>query len=184
MADSNLPEIRPIEGFENYGVSADGRVWRVRPAINGPGANRPLPWALRQHAHKDGYLTVILFRGDGKRYRRMVADLVLTAFIGPRPSGLVVAHGDGNSQRNTLDNLRWATQAENIADKSLHGTLVCGERQHLAKLTEDDVRRIRSIGRLGRKMPRGTWSRLGAQLGVSAETIRNAWTGKTWRHIR
>lgn len=182
MADSNLPEIRPIEGFENYGVSADGRVWRVRPAINGPGANRPLPWALRQHADKDGYLTVILFR-EGQRHRQMVAHVVLRAFRGPRPAGLVAAHNNGIPVDNRAENLRWTTQASNIADKVRHGTLARGERVHCAILNEAAVAEIRAVRRVGKKLPNGVLAALSQKHGVSATSIANVRRGKTWRHV-
>lgn len=51
--------------------------------------------------------------------------------------------GDGNRLNNNLWNLRWTTHTENMADKKLHGTYVCGENQNGAKLTEETVRAIR-----------------------------------------
>lgn len=182
MADPTLPEIRPIEGFENYGVSADGRVWRLTRASHGPGRNRSLPWALRQHPHKDGYLCVILFRGDGSRNTRMVATLVLEAFVGPRPTGFVAAHNNGVRDDNRGENLRWATQASNIADKARHGTLCRGERMHCAKLTDSAVREIRKLPRV-RKLQNGTLVELSERFGVSTSAIRAARRGKTWRHV-
>lgn len=182
MADPTLPEIRPIEGFENYGVSADGRVWRLTRAASGPARSRALPWALRQHAHKDGYLCVILFRGDGSRNRRMVATLVLEAFTGPRPSGFVAAHNNGVCTDNRAVNLRWTTQAGNIADKIRHGTQCRGERMPFAKLTDSAVREIRGLPKV-RKLRNGTLVELSERFGVSTAAIRAVRRGKTWRHV-
>ena len=51
-----------------------------------------------------------------------------------------------------------------------------GERHHLAKLTEDDVRLIRSRVLSQRK--------LAAIFGVTRKTIEQVQSGRTWRHVR
>lgn len=51
-----------------------------------------------------------------------VASLVCAAFHGPRLSGLMVRHLDGNSLNDHADNLAWGTAAENSADAIRHGT--------------------------------------------------------------
>jgi hypothetical protein len=78
---------------------------------------------------------------------RYISALVAEAFIGPRPPGSHCCHGDGNPANNHLPNLRWDTPARNEADKRLHGTALLGERHHSAKLTETQVRAIRSDSR-------------------------------------
>ena len=57
------------------------------------------------------------------------------------------AHSCGKGHEGCVNpmHLRWATQADNAADKVRHGTDARGERQWQAKLTEDDVRRIRRL---------------------------------------
>lgn len=69
----------------------------------------------------DGYQQVSLFR-DGSRRSFTVHHLVLTAFIGDRPDGMLCRHIDGNPANNVLDNLRWGTPSENMRDKRRHGT--------------------------------------------------------------
>lgn len=176
-------EILPIDGLPDYGVSADGRVWRIKPS-GGPGARRKLPYELKQHADRDGYRYVILFE-DGERRKRRVHRLVLTAFVGPAPEGMVAAHNDGDPANNDLKNLRWDSQANNISDKTKHGTVVHGSRVHCAKLDERAVKRIRDVysRRRGKKLPHGTLLALKEELGVSDVAIRNVANGKTWRHV-
>lgn len=47
---------------------------------------------------------------------------MLTAFVGPRPDGMVTCHNDGNPANNNLSNLRWDTQSNNQLDAVKHGT--------------------------------------------------------------
>lgn len=69
-----------------------------------------------------GYWVVNL-RVGGTVTCRCVSELVLTAFVGPRPSPTHdAAHMNGNKDVNWLSNLQWATKKENAAHKRLHGT--------------------------------------------------------------
>ena len=67
-----------------------------------------------------GYSRVSLQLASGDEKKFFVHALVLHAFVGPRPEGLVIRHLDGNPQNNNLSNLRYGTQAENEGDKRSH----------------------------------------------------------------
>lgn len=58
-----------------------------------------------------------------------------------------VAHSCGNGKRGCINpmHLRWDTRAGNEADKILHGTSNRGKRNGQAKLTEKDIKTIRSM---------------------------------------
>ena len=86
---------------------------------------------LRLNMAGSDYLFVGFSRG-----RAYVHQLVLEAFVGPRPARHQAAHGDGNPLNNTLANLRWATPKENEADKRLHGTLPVGTKSAQGRKTQ------------------------------------------------
>ena len=72
-----------------------------------------------------------------------VHRLVMVAFNGPCPSGLVVRHKNGDSLDNRLENWEYGTPSENERDKFRHGKKALGSRAPQSKLTEDQVRDIR-----------------------------------------
>ncbi|MGH7743372.1 MAG: NUMOD4 domain-containing protein [Candidatus Dormibacteria bacterium] len=76
---------------------------------------------LAQTPSSDGRLGVGLSVENLVR-RRPVHQLVLEAFVGPRPDELVGCHNDGVFTHNWPGNLRWDTQSSNMFDKTLHGT--------------------------------------------------------------
>lgn len=87
-----------------------------------------------------GYLTVYV---SGKT--RKVAHVVAETWIGPRPEGMEVAHLDGDNQNNNSSNLAYVTHSENERHKTAHGTSAHGERNGRAKLTDEQVKRIREL---------------------------------------
>ncbi len=100
---------------------------------------------------------------------------VCSAFHGPRPEGMEVAHLNGDKTDNRAINLAWKTPAQNASDKRSHGTHREGETVPVAKLTEDTVRKLR----------RGEMTTRDAMdlHGVAQSTVWNAKHGKTWRHV-
>lgn len=121
----------PCPGFETaYVVSDTGKVRSVSRTVIQPAAKNPSrsverrlrAGTIKPSDNGHGYKSVML-RGDGRSYRRYVHRLVLEAFAGPPPTpDHQAAHNDGNPSNNRLDNLRWATPAENAADIDRHGT--------------------------------------------------------------
>lgn len=91
-------------------------------------------------------LTTRLSRyGDGRNFTVYVHHLVLLAFVGPRPDGLICCHKNGDPTDNRPDNLRWDTYASNSADMVRHGTIarpmagVCGSLSAVSKLTDAQI---------------------------------------------
>lgn len=56
-----------------------------------------------------------------KNVTRAVHVLVAAAFLGPRPPGMHICHGDGNPRNNRVGNLRYDTPAANARDTVRHG---------------------------------------------------------------
>ena len=91
-----------INGFSNYTISDTGDVINIKtntPKSAWVGAN--------------GYLTVDLY-SKGKSHKHYIHRLLAEHFI-PNPlNKRTVNHIDGNKLNNSLDNLEWATYAENM----------------------------------------------------------------------
>jgi hypothetical protein len=145
-----MPAAYPIEfllvipDFPGYRVTDRGRVqscWKRGryPAMTDQWRD------LKPRIHKSGYRYVTLSR-DSLEFRRYIHEIVLTAFFGPCPEGQLCRHLNGDPADNRWpENIRWGTPAENVADTYRHGRAMVGETHYAAKLTVDDVRRIRKL---------------------------------------
>jgi predicted XRE-type DNA-binding protein len=95
-------------------------------------------------------MQVRISQGRGRMKTWMVHTLILLAFVGPCPEGQQCRHfPDSDPTNNHLSNLQWGTQAENEADKIVHGTSNQGERNGHAKLSSEDVIQIRRLYETG-----------------------------------
>src|SRR5689334_1205968 len=96
---------RPITGYPGYRVHRDGVVescWSRGNPKRLADTWRP----LKPISRRRGYRAVNLHR-DGIKTARHVHHLVLEAFSGSRPPGLVCRHLDGDPTNNRCDNLEW-----------------------------------------------------------------------------
>ena len=126
----------------------------------------------------DPMSTVTLRGADGKKKSFAVHRLVLDAFVAPCPPGRQCAHADGNPANNRLTNLRWASAAENIADRTAHGRTRIGDENGGAKLDRHAVKTIKQLA--GSGVSAYALARLAC---VSPDTIQRIWRGETWRHV-
>ena len=134
-------EWRAVVGWEqHYEVSSLGRVRSIdRTVIFSDGRIRRYVSKLRAtHTDGFGYQKVTLKRA-AKNHRALIHQIVAAAFIGPRPKGLEVCHGNGNKTDNRSANLRYDTRAANHADAVLHGTA-----RRPRRLSGDAVAEIRA----------------------------------------
>jgi hypothetical protein len=106
-----MEEFRIIEGFENYAISNLGRIQRVKPGIMAKVGVFKKP----QVNKTTGYTHVKVTGSEGKR-SMAIHRLVAEAFI-PNPDGLrEIDHIDRDKQNNQVENLRWCTRRENMAN--------------------------------------------------------------------
>ena len=150
-----------IPGYEGrYQVSNLGN---VRSFLGDHLAGR----LLRPGKSSNGYLSVTLYK-DGKALSHLVQDLVLAAFVGPKPPGQYTRHKDDVRSHNELSNLCYGTPAENYKD------VYRLNRTH-RKLTAKDVREIRSLLSAGADK-----STLASRYGVCERVIRNIRAGRSF----
>ena len=84
---------------------------------------------------RGGYLAVSLWEG-GKGRTWPVHQIVTIVFHRERPPKMDAAHIDGDKANNHWRNLRWATRAENEADKILHSRDNSGDRNGMSKAAQ------------------------------------------------
>lgn len=127
-----LASWRVIPGFTRYEVSDRGRVRRVGRY-----------GCLATDTSDSGYLRVYIRSDDGGWRRMRVHLLVLSVWVGPRPSPTHEgAHGPRGKLCNHASNLSWKTREENEADKREAGTLSKGPAG--SRPDDDVVKAIRA----------------------------------------
>lgn len=102
------------------------------------------------------------------------------AVHGPAPSPEhEAAHSCGCGKQGcvTKGHLRWATSEQNHADNLVHGTRLRGETHPQARLTPQDVIRMREIG--GRQSLAAT----AREFGVAKSTVHDILSGRRWNHL-
>jgi hypothetical protein len=112
-------EWRDVTDWEGlYEVSSHGRVRTIAHTVTRSNG-RPLTVSAKfvGFTTSEGRRAVRL--PDGKQHE--VADLVLCAFVGPRPPGAMALHSDDDPQHNHRENLRWGTRSDNAHDAIRNG---------------------------------------------------------------
>lgn len=94
-----------IKGFENYQITDDGRVWSKRNKM----------YLSTNRKDGNGYPQVVFYR-DGKQFPIDIHRLVAKAFIDNPDNKPCIDHIDANKENNKVENLRWCTYKENMAN--------------------------------------------------------------------
>ena len=126
----------PIPGYEGlYEVSSLGRV----KSLARKGRHQEKMLKLDRSAK---YPTVVLWKNN-KKVTKRVHSIVLLAFEGPRPMGLVSRHfPDQHTSNNYIINLSYSTYKVNQADRIANETYHVGKKLSWTKLTEEQVCQI------------------------------------------
>jgi hypothetical protein len=161
---------RPIPGNRdgNALVDRDGRVWKVSTG-----------YVLRSKRSdiKSPYYNVgIMVNGKTKSF--LVHQLVLEAFVGPRPKGYHACHNDGNPHNNRVDNLRWDTVWANMKDRTDQGGTLMGSAHGSAKLVESDISEILRLYREGVRV-----SVIARKYPLAPRSVWKIVKGETWKHV-
>lgn len=158
-----------------YEASTSGRV-RSLPRIDACNRRKAVK-VLKQTPRGPGqYLAVNLYRNGTDCVMRVVHQIILETFIGPRPSPLHEgSHLDGNKANNAATNLAWKTHQENIDDKKLHGTTLHGEKNPSAKITAIIAVEIRKDFASGMRK-----THIAKARNISRSMVYNIVTGRNW----
>lgn len=175
-------EMRPIPGVIGYAAGSDGFIYSFRSRgsrWNPRKRYTTRPRRVGGFSDKDGYLGVGIVWPAGRRVRQYrVHLLVCLAFHGPCPGGMECSHLNGDPSDNRPENLAWESRSANHQRKRGHGTMIDGEKNPAAVLSESDVRRIRTRNAEGESL-----SFLAREYGVVKQNIHHIVTGRTWRHV-
>ena len=124
-----------------------------------------------------GYLLVGLRDHKGVRKTRHVHVVVAEVWHGPRPTGLVVNHKDGDRTNCAPDNLEYITHAANVVDG-----IERAQRRNASVMTHSliavdvvEIRRRAAAGELVKDLAKA--------YGVHRTTISAVVLRQTWRHV-
>lgn len=159
-----------IERFPQYEFHQDGFV--ISMVKETPRIMKPIKMGK--------YVGLQLKRSDGHTEKAYLHRLICEAHHGPCPVGMECRHLDGDKKNNAAANLAWGTKAENEKDKQDHGATPSGEKNGMAKLTENEVKKMR----LHRKSTGESYARIAKAFGISTMTAYRAITKKQWRNVK
>lgn len=169
---------REIPGWEGiYEASTDGEIRSMeRQIVQGNRwGQRMICWresvVLKQSPNSRGYLTVPLNGGGKRRTGVAVHHLIALTFLGQRPPGTHVCHGNGNRLDNRVTNLRYASARENVRDSIEH----YGRHGRFPRMDIDESEVLRSRAR-GR-----TYDQLAGDFKIGVGTVGRILAGRRFR---
>ena len=179
MDESTITEEwRPIPSAPLYEASSLGRVRTLpRTRDKRKRGKRLVPLVLKLQRAPNGY-RYIQVSVSGVARRCAVHRLVAEAFLGTPPAGSITRHLDGDRSNNRANNLSWGTSAQNAADTIRHDRFAWGERNGLAKLTDDGVRAMRRRFAAGE-----SYTELSRAFGVTRRRVFLIVTREAWKHV-
>ena len=174
-----MTDVRIIDGikvkqspkFPDYLVSECGRVYslRVKSKVK----------LLKTRLHH-GYPQVSVHQ-NGRLRNQYCHRMVIETWGPPQPTSKhECAHNDNNRANSHISNLRWATGAENNADKKKFGTSRHGRPFPKPKFTVEQVLFIRS--QLNAK--KMSHAQISQMFNVSVKTINAMYRRKSWKHVK
>lgn len=117
---------------DGYAVSSKGRVYsQPRTIQTSKGKRRVEGRFLKPGRRPSGHVTVNI---GGRSWD--IHQLVLRAFVGAPPDGMMCRHLNGVPDDNRLENLTYGTRGENMQDRKHHGVI--------NKLTVPQIRDIKT----------------------------------------
>lgn len=169
-----MEEWRAVVGYEGlYEVSNLGRIRRACSCNNSKKGR------ILKTDNVKGYLRASIYK-NGVKNRFFVHRIVAIAFITKDEHRNFVNHLNGIKTDNRINNLEWVTQSENAQHAIATGltTNLCGEDHPAAKLTNDDIRKIREIYKTG--IPQ---HKIAKMFGIVQSGISQIVNFNEWSHV-
>ena len=182
----NKKEIwKKIENSKNYYVSNLGRIGRKDFTYwnekNKSYSVREGKILTPNNTNSKSYYRIRIHYLDGTAKMEAIHRLVAKAFI-PNPDNKEqVNHINGIKSDNTVTNLEWVTNEENMQHRYevlKKFTHVSGEENNLSKLKEEQVKEIPSLLKQGM-----TKTAIAKKFGVGLTTICEITSGRSWCHL-
>ena len=130
------PKWKDIVGYENeYQINQFGEIRTLKdsPKLKKYDVLKP------QISKRNGYVYQMLYK-KGKEKLLRVHRLVAMAFL-PNPNNLPqVNHKDGNKQNNSVDNLEWCEQSDNMKHAYKNGLQIPSENQRKAIINTNKLK--------------------------------------------
>lgn len=152
-----LSMIKDIQGFEGlYAITTDGKIWsypRNRRHKSKKGLEFDVlykgKWLTNKFNKKDGYFYIILSDKNHKEITQKVHRLVAMNFIPNTETKKEVNHKNAIKTDNRVENLEWVTRQENATHAAENGLLPSGEKHHNARLSDNDIFKIKELSTQG-----------------------------------
>lgn len=135
--------IKPIPSLPTYYATKDGRIFRYRKKDD------ELYQLSDNTMSNSGYKMVQPFK-EGKRKLKYVHQLVLEAFVGPRPDNMQCDHINHDRLDNHIDNLRYVTVAENLRHRRPYDT-PSNYKQHITPIYKKYLNKVIELRKNGMK---------------------------------
>lgn len=117
--------MKPIENFDGYYITKEGKVFCDLGKGNQDRSKRVEKYEINPRIARNGYMRVYMRNTiNNKRYDRYVHRLVAEYYIENPNSKNVVNHLDSNRSNNHFENLEWVTTKENIEHAMNKGRLL------------------------------------------------------------
>jgi len=130
----------------------------------------PSCWEWPFGKDRDGYGKMRV-NGENKRVHRIAYELA----IGPIPKNMMVCHHCDNPSCVRPDHLFLGTPKDNAHDMALKGRAIQGEQHHSARISREDVIKIRLDTRPART--------IGSDYGISKTAVERIRKRVTWKHV-
>ena len=183
LVKRNIERWKPVKGFSGCEISNMGRVRSLNRFIKYRDDRiRYYKGTLRilSRNKKTGYYHTTI-SNNSNYYTVNIHSLVIDHFGKSRPTRKHQCnHKDGDKSNNWNTNLEWMTAKENINHSIKLGlNKVNGENNHLSKLTEKEVKKIRELYITGKYYQRV----LGEMFNTNQTNISDIINYKSWKHV-